>query len=1339
LREKLVDIFASLFEVLLLSTQEVRRGRLRAYFKRLFGSESPVQPAMDKLKSLTVGEERLVLAETYGGVSNLKDTTERVASMVTLVNENIQNLRLDHLGQIDHVQRDKLKAILEPSPFSEDFFSAFGKSRVPGTGDWILKDETLQAWVRGEKRYLWIGGSAGKRHTLCFGLFVLTLLLLGTGKSFLTARIISWATENLHNVAYFFFRENNPETKSVVQALRDIAYQLSENDASYAKELVNSLQSSDEIKTVASAFRRLLVQPRQDPDCGAPTYIFLDGIDEAYQEDARQLLFQLAPGDDWNPETSYPKIQVALVGRSYMSDSVASALDPQSTGDVFSTLQITTDRISVDVSAFIANGVTQSRILSGTSPAFKDQVIQTMEEQVDGLFILAKFMMAELNRKRHPRSILKSLETFPKEINGMLLRTIESLSSTISPEEAEDLNEMLRWVVCAEEALTLEQLEAALILQFGDPPFRLEETLRGQYACFFELEREDGLTTDDLIKDFERKQRVVKRDGSPMSRSSPDRRISLGEVISGGRALSPKGFDTRRRSSSSGGSSSPHSPTRSIDLLLPGSELEFRSKKSTTFVSFFHSTIREFFRNYASNLAASSINPSITFESAVARLHIVKTCLRIFLDKSWFNRHDLGQGKQAMKQYAAWYWQEHVAALDPAAVSPEDKRALGPQLYAMLNDESIINDWSIMYLKNGEGLEVLNDENIKGLLRWFADADVVAGLDGAAKEFASSLPNNPPSICTQIGRRYAKAWLDAEFQGYIPTIFCFDIVQSVALMEAGYTWSHSKGHWLEVSLDDRIAKAVEWAGYPETGFSQRRIGSTYLALGKHEKALKFYNKALELDDSRIFTYGRIAYCLAKDGRYGEALDLALECIPIEEEALAQGNWTGDALQRAKWRLYKDYFLAAQCYYHTLQIEEALQYYRKAIEGAAGVKLNRTELFESEIAYLEVLYNENLHDDMMKLAQEMSLQITKKTKGQSRLVELILSQYNKRLVLDWIPKAASKTNQSEFLLDALELSMGTAHDHRDPVVILYLRLAYGSACDYSHMIDDALAVFEQISLVEYRPRGSIITRQAHALSFQKLAGLYMLQLLHAGLQSSETKGWLDKLEEVRRQQDDHQNADTPANIRGSDINTAAIYLGLIYRLLGRNEQSFTLLQSLILESLGLLADSEPQNDVYALDNLLWLLTAAGDVSRAKSLAQSMRRVNPNASLTTPGESPVLQRREPKLPDIQLSDRNCAQCLKNMPPTDDFSICCYCLECFCMDCIEKVIKAPKNRTTDKRIDVICRSDHEWFIVPPLNRTLHTGEILGVAGEIQFFGDWSDDVRQEWTEEFAPTQEI
>lgn len=1311
LKEKLTVILATLFQVLVISTQEVRRGRFKAYFKRLFGMGSPVREALEKLQTLTTGEEKLVIAETYGSVSMLHDTTERVENLVTLVNENVRNLRLDHLGQIDLFQRDKLKAILEPSPFAEDFFSAFTKSRIAGTGDWIIQDETLQSWIKGEKQYLWVCGSPG------------------TGKSFLTARLISWGAENLGNMAYFFFRENNPETKSVIQAIRDLAYQMSESDASYAKALMNSLQSTEEIKTVASAFRRLLIEPFQSPERTAPTYLFLDGIDEAYHEEIEQLLFELAPGDNIDVDSS-SNLYVALVGRSYMTETVANALDPQGTGNTFSTIQITTDRSASDVAAYIVNGVSQSRIMARTTPAFKEEIIATMEKQVDGLFILAKFMLAEVNRKRHPRSIQKSLETFPKEIDGMLLRTLESLSDTISEEEAEDLNEMLRWIVCAEEALSLEQLEAVLILQFGDPPFRLEETLRGQYGCFFELEREDGLTTDDLIKDFERKQRIIRRDTSPASRSSPDRRISVSEALESGHALKPRGHqEAIRRLSMSSGNSSPHSPTRSIDLAVTSNEMEYRSKKSTTSVTFFHSTVREFFRSFSTNTASASFKPSITFDNVEARLHIVKTCLRIFFDKQWFEKFNLGPGKSAIKQYAAWYWQEHLAALDPAAVGIKDKTELAPQIIAMLTDETTINSWTFLYLKNNEGLEVLNDTNLTGILRWFSDTDVINCLSGSAKEFALSLKANPSKISEPIGRQYAKAWLCADFEGYIPTVFCFDIVQSATLMDSDYKSAGADHHWLETPLDERISKASEWAGYPESGVWHRRIGSTYLTLGRHDDALEHYNKALEMDQNKVLTYGRIAYCLSKDGRYGEALDLALECVVLEERAAAAGKFTTDALQRSKWRLYKDYYLIAKCYYHTSQVDESLDYYRKAIEAATAVKLNPSEQFQSETGYLETLYNENMHSEMMQLVEQMSLQIAKKTKGESRLVEMLLGHANKRLVLDWIPKAAATTGRTESVLELLEMSIATAHDLRDQVVVLYLRLAYGALCAYSHLVDDAMQLFERISIVEYRPRGTIIIRQAHAISFQRLAAMYKRRLLHDGIQSDDAADWVQKLEEVRRQQDLHQSTDTPMNVRGSDINMAAIYLGLHQRLLGNTKAANTILKPLILDSLDLLADTEPENDVYALDNLLWLMTAAGDVRRAKALGQSMRRVNPNASMvTTQSESPTLQRLEPKLPDIQLSDRNCAQCLRNIPCSDDFSICLHCMECFCMRCMNTVIKVPGNATKDNRSNVICRSDHDWFVVPPLNRTLHTGEILEVA-DIKFFGDWEEELRKEW----------
>lgn len=1325
LRQKLVTILATVFQIVIIATQEVRQGRLKSYFKRLLGSGSPVDPAMEKLRILTLGEERQVIAETYGGVADINDKTDRVEDLVIAVNENLQNLNFDHLGQLDIERRDRLRNILQPSPFPKDFYTAFERSRVAGTGDWLLKDESLQAWFRGDKPFLWMNGSPG------------------TGKSFLTSHIITHCLETMPRLAYFFFRDTGPETRSCVQALRDLAYQMSEADASYGKALMNSLYSSDDIRTVPSAFRRLFIEPHQMENCLQPTFIFLDGIDEADADEMSQLLFQMGPEEeDFAAGPRCSALRFALVGRSYMTETITQALDRDSSGDLLLTIQITPDRSADDVSAYIARGILQSRILNQTTNEFKDKVVRLMEAQVDGLFILAKFMLAEVNRKRHPRSILKSLETYPKEINGMLEKTLESLSAAISEEEAEDLNEMLRWIICAEQALTLEQLEAALILFFGDPPFRLEETLRGQYSCFFELEREDGMTTDDLIKDYERRQRELRRTGTAFSRISPTGRGSVDESAISDRGLSPLRHTATaggRKSSVSSvstlrerrGSGSPASPARSIDPVITGSEMEFRSKKSTTVVTFFHTTVREFFLNLKSAQAEHHLISRIKFDPVEARLHVVKTCLRIFTDEKWFQSYNLGSGRKAIKQYAAWYWQEHMACLDPTLVSAEEKRNLGVMIYRMLNDEATIVDWTSMYQKNDEGLDVLMERNLRALLRWFQDQDVVAGLSPQGQAFAAELKVNPSMLCEAIGRYYARCWVAENCQVYIPTMFCFDIVQSVALRQAGYMWEDEENHWLEIDLDERMLKAIAWTNCKESGHLNRRVGSTYLALGKHEKALKYYEKALAMDDDKQQTLGRISWCLYQDERYYEALAPALDCVKLEEACQAEGKYTGAALDRSKWRLYKDYYLAAQCYYSTYQTELAMEYFLRAIKASTGVALNEWERFEAEISYLEALSDESRYTEMMKLLHEMSLQLTNKTQGQNRLVELVLNQNNKRLVIDRIPKAASKTGEAEFILRTLEQAISAAHDIREPVVILYLRLAYGIVCSYSYKIESAIAVFEQISLVEYRARGNFVTRQGHAISFQRLAHLYKLQLLREGLSSPAALDWIERLEVVMKKQDEQRSLETPASIQGSDINTAALYLGLFYRLLGRHDESREILSILIVENLALLSDPEPLNDEFAIDNLLWLLLAAGDVEKARCLAQSMRNVNPNVSMqSTQSESPVLERPEPKLMNILSTDRCCAQCLENIPSTDDFRICVLCMESFCEKCITTIICVDGNSTADHKDGVQCRQDHDWFTVPTLNRNLHTGQIMGVDGRVREFETWTEEVRAAWT---------
>lgn len=161
LRAKVVTILATLFEVFVLATKEVRRGRVKSFFKRIIGRGSPVADSLEKLKALNIGEERQVLADTYGGVAQLNVKTDRVEDIVTQMNDTVLQLRTEARERSNEAHRDKLKEILEPSPFPEDFFNAIKKSRTERTGEWILKDESLHSWLKTETRFLWVSGAAG--------------------------------------------------------------------------------------------------------------------------------------------------------------------------------------------------------------------------------------------------------------------------------------------------------------------------------------------------------------------------------------------------------------------------------------------------------------------------------------------------------------------------------------------------------------------------------------------------------------------------------------------------------------------------------------------------------------------------------------------------------------------------------------------------------------------------------------------------------------------------------------------------------------------------------------------------------------------------------------------------------------------------------------------------------------------------------------------------------------------------------------------------------------------------------------------------------------------------
>ncbi|KAH7349632.1 NACHT and TPR domain-containing protein [Plectosphaerella cucumerina] len=1283
LRDKIVKILVTLFEVLVLATAEIRQGRAKAYFKRLIGQESPVNEPLKRLAILTEAERGIVGAETLAVVKQSLSNEERLYEMMSRVDINVQTLRSQTREMALSTNKDKLKGILQPTVYPRDTYDVLDRTRTQGTCEWVLNDPSLDLWLSGQIRFLWITGNPG------------------TGKSYLTARLVRWGLrlleeqETSHMLGYFFFRQTTPQTRSVIQALRDIAFQISEEDVFYGKQLLRLLSSSDDIKTVASAFRRLLIEPCKPDKWRRHIYILLDGIDEADPAQLRDFLTLL---DGLNQQSATgTRVQVALIGRNAMTDNVLQNLQNDSTGgQQFRTLHVTPERNGQDVMSYISDGVNKARVLHGTPQSFRNEIIQVMSERVDGLFILAKFMLNAISTERHARGIIEKLQSYPKEINGMLTQTVLSFSRTITKADAADLNEILQWVSCAEETLSLEQIESILALRFGECPLHLEGHMRTQLASFFTLEREDGLSTAELVERYQAQKQM----------------------------MADMGDDD-------------HSPTRrSPDFHEVEGDIEYFSNKSTTGVTFFHASVSEFFRDGCStNIQASPSHPSIGFDLSEAKLHVLKTCLRIFTDPNYFA---FGASGLSLQKYAAWYWQEHLEHIDLASVSPKDKADVGKLLYTMLNERPVVLAWTNLF---EESLDIWTDGNIDGVRAWLADPDAVSELSEEGKAWARAAAKSSTELLRPTGRVFADAWLKEDFGLYMPTLFCFGVVQCLALMETGVNWEESEYHWGDVPLETRVNMATKWANLPKTGHYYRRTGSTLLNLGLHEEALARFEKALKLDGNIVETCGRMGYCYAMAGNYEQALNRHLMSNFIDEKNLKEKTYkTPRDIKYAKWRVYKNLYQLAECYRKLGRVESAVHYCREAIN-----KVEDAPPFEPEAALMRILAENNRVTEITDLLRELDGQFLGEGLGHSRLVFFLLDQIPSNATRDWIPDAAARTGKTDVTARRYRAAIALAQDAQDSRKEYYLRNALGRVYMAAGNYDEAISIQEAICFQDYKPRGSIGVRLEYAGSFKNLACLYYLKALQldATLRSEVVESWIGKLEKLKQQQSRYENRNVPLHMAGFDVNEASIFLVLFYRFRERPAAAKELASKLVTESIDILEDDEPQNDEIGVRNLQRILIAAGDLPNARALWQSTRKpttatnapsrrnvaADRRISSPRPGVSPKRGAHELNLTKVFSEGGDfapalaCDYCLRRFEVQDEYAVCTYCIDTlFCLACLENTIKL---RSFSPGHSSACGPTHSWMTVPPLQKELAHGEIM-VDGRVTRLDEWKTTLR-------------
>ncbi|KAH1702959.1 hypothetical protein KXX24_007291 [Aspergillus fumigatus] len=847
LSDKLSDILTTLVEIFALSTKAIKRGRLLKFTRNiLLGTDDAIKEAVDKLDKLTkveaslVGAETLVEAKRTGRVVDTLQTTvtstnvtvqetgkavNQMTVQVTEVHEMLGNLLIatngkdEKHGDTAKSQRDLVRKILQPSATdsAQDWYDRISKTRVPGTGDWVRHEDVFQGWLARDLPVMFVSGNPG------------------AGKSYLSSSIITFLKDQYPqgvqhpshvSIAYFFFKDDNPATRSFHQALRDLAHQISNNDPAYEKYLA-ALGDYGSVRTLESAWRTLFVNYfLKKESITSSVYVLFDAVDEAFEEE-RLAFLQLARDILDSPNRG--RLQLAMVGRPHISDQVAEALETN-----VPTIHVTTLKNSADIDRYIKTSIQKSVILRRVSPALRKEITEKLSAGAEGMFLWVNLMLQELVKKRNESSIRKCLEQAPKGLKEMLRHVLLSFSASLNDEELEFLNELLLWVTCAVRPLSLGEVEAILELKSaeGDGMIYPEGALRKQFAAFFNLDREDGLTTTELQT---MAKRTYESDDEDMTKLDSDDEDAFEDV----------------------------------DNII-----DVDSNKKSTTVTFSHASLGDFFRdpNEGKVSAAQDKLPvGVVYKDAKA--HVLQTCLRILLDTKFSEK---AADPSVMEAYAKENWVQHLHSVQPEETSLEDKKTIASMLARMFGTEENMARWL------GMRSWVSTSDNLKAVQRWWNDAEIVESLAVKEAEFVLSVKEKPVETFRPIAELCTKKWLAED--DWVPTAPAAMII-SYLKCQRGIDEDFMEHFALTAA---EVVEAAEWGQIEKTSRWYQRVAVVLRYTGHIDEALDYFTKALALDpDNWIAKAGMaIAHLSRKEWATALVLDEEIEAI-LERKLIEQ--------------------------------------------------------------------------------------------------------------------------------------------------------------------------------------------------------------------------------------------------------------------------------------------------------------------------------------------------------------------------------------------------------------------------------------------------------------------
>ncbi|KAL3480754.1 NACHT and TPR domain protein [Aspergillus californicus] len=1149
LSERLSEVLVALIEIFALSTKEVRRGRLRKFGRNLLlGSNDEIQAAVDKLDRLTRIEAGLVQAETLTIAKKTGRTVDDVAVTVTSTNDQLQETGAevmkvsvqvtevkDMLGNLivsvnekkqpesNKLQPDELRQILQPSKLdpAQTWYDKISKTRIPGTGDWILTEDIFNDWIQRNTPVIFVTGNPG------------------AGKSYLSTNIISFlrsqhVKSNLSmltmSVAYFYFKDDNPDTRSFHQALRDLAYQISMSDPAY-QEHIAAIGDFICISTLETAWRRLFVEYfLEKKDVQSCVYIVFDGVDEASNKE-REIFLGLAR--DIYQNNASCRLQLAIVGRPHLSDQLYESLEVE-----VPTIHVTAQKNSTDIDRYIKTSINKSAVLKRTSIKLRREILETLSAKAEGMFLWVNLMMQELVKRKSETSMRKSLKEAPRGLKEMFRHVLFSFSETCEPEELDFLNELLLWTACWKVPMTLQQAGDILRLKSadGDGMIYLEGALRKQWAAFFALDRADGLNTAELYK------LALKSSG-------------VGESDDNASILSHDEEDDENEGEM----------FEDVENFV-----NFDSYPYTTTVTFCHASIGDFFRDENEDrVSAGEKFPPVGVNWREAKVHVLKSCLRLLTEE----------------EFAEKCAEEMKVTPVSAALALSAQLQSTPVSYATREDRIQIASLLVKVLTVDKYMELIGvwagwaftTTNVQAVRQWWEDAEVLDALDAEEREFVTDTEKNPATSFRLLAVYFWKGlMLGNKYDPAVASRAVWSYQKLLKNEEVDYTASTDN------PTIEEVVSAAEFQDTEKTATWYSRVGRVLRDFKYLEASFEYFGKAQELGPEDPFILGGMGVLFVEQKEWQKAVGQFAQA----EKAQLKMLETASDEQKTELEKFLHQLLEHMCLAYSMlgDYDNELAVRKRAFEymPLCNKCINR------------ILFHHHMnrqYEETIDLLKRMA-QIPVPGRDFSILtITVILNAWNEEMFFKFCAHAALATNNIPFLIDTWSAMKSEARRLFETVALLHLDLSIARLyCEFAGNKAKAVSMWENIvdTFPSTREEGmlGIVKIQAAA----NLAVHRVSTAIDLGLGTPEAEEQAAELERLSHRLG---NQGIKSDLWFTAC-AQSFQPGVYYRITGQHAKARAVLKPIVKRAVDILSDDEAQGEHgVAMGALKDVFTVLGD--------------------------------------------------------------------------------------------------------------------------------------------------